>query len=229
MQCVILCAGKGTRMRPITDTIPKPLIPVAGKPILAHIVDALPSEVDELVLIVGYLKEQIMELCGEEYLGKKVIYRAQDDFAGGTGDALMCARDVLQGKFLFMYGDDIHGPETLAHAVQHDHAILGTHSPNPERYGVLVPHANGTLAEIIEKPANPPSNLINIGGFVINTTIFEYSVPVSASGELYVTDMLTAYAKDNPVHIFEQDLWIPLGYPEDIEKAERILGYTKEM
>jgi len=223
MQCVILCAGKGTRMRPLTDTLPKPLIKVCGKSILDHIIGALPAPVDEVVLIVGYRKEQIQEHCGEAHLGKRIVYREQENFAGGTGDALMCAKDVLHGKFLFMYGDDIHGKEALKKAVAAPHAILATHSDSPEKFGVLVPNADGTLASIIEKPENPPSNLINIGGFVINESIFKYTVPASSSGELYVTDMLTEYAKENPVEIFEQDVWVPIGYPEDIEKAERIL------
>lgn len=224
MQCVIVCAGKGTRMSPLTDTCPKPLIQVNGKPILEYIVEALPSEIDELVLIVGYLKEQIIAYCGEKYLGKKVVYRVQENHVGGTGDALLCARDVLHGKFLFMYGDDIHGKETLEEAVLCEYAILGTYSDTPERYGVLVPNEDGTLKEILEKPKNPPSNLINIGGFVIDESIFEYSVPISESGELYVTDMITQFAQVHPVHILKQTLWIPIGYPEDIVKAEEILN-----
>ena len=223
MQCVILCAGKGTRMHPLTVNSPKPLIEVLGKPILEYIVEALPSEVDELVLIVGYRKEQIIDFCDSEYLGKKVTYCEQENFAGGTGDALMCAKNILHGKFLFMYGDDIHGKETLMRAVTYDHAILGTYSETPERYGVLVPHEDGTLKAILEKPQNPPSSLINIGGYVLNDSIFNYVVPLSPSGELYVTDMVTEYAKVNPVQILEQDLWIPIGYPEDIGKAEEIL------
>ncbi len=223
MQCVILCAGKGTRMRTLTENCPKPLIHVCGKPILEHIVTALPGEIDEIILVVSYLKEQIMEVCGDTYCGRRVIYREQMNPAGGTGDALLCAKDVLRGKFLFMYGDDIHGSMTLQKAIKCDHAILGTHSDTPEKYGVLVSNSDGTLKEILEKPENPPSNLINIGGFVINTSIFKYAVPISKSGELYVTDMLTEYAKDNPVQILEQYLWVPLGCPEDIEKAERVL------
>jgi UDP-N-acetylglucosamine diphosphorylase / glucose-1-phosphate thymidylyltransferase / UDP-N-acetylgalactosamine diphosphorylase / glucosamine-1-phosphate N-acetyltransferase / galactosamine-1-phosphate N-acetyltransferase len=214
-------------MRPLTDNCPKPLISVNGKPILEHIVSALPTEIDELVLIVGYLKEHIMVHCGDEYLGRKVTYCAQENFAGGTGDALKYARDVLRGKFMFMYGDDIHGSETLKQAVQEDHAILSTYSDTPEKFGVLVANEDGTLKEILEKPQHPPSNLINIGGFVINTSIFNYDVPVSNVGELYVTDMLTAYAKHNPVKILEQNLWIPLGCPADIEKAEKILAERK--
>jgi len=224
MQCVIVCAGKGTRMSPLTDNTPKPLLFVHGKPILAHIIESLPIEITEVVLIVGYLKEQIIAHCGNEYLGKKVTYCEQKNFAGGTGDALMCAKGVLRGKFLFMYGDDIHGAAALKRAVACNHAILGTHSETPERFGVLVANEDGTLKAILEKPKNPPSNLINIGGFVINDSIFNYSVPVSTLGELLVTDMLTEYAKDNPVQILEQDTWIPIGYPEDIARAEAILS-----
>lgn len=223
MQCVILCAGKGMRMRPLTDNCPKPLVLVSGKPILQYIVEALPPEIDELVLIVGYLKEHIIAHCGETYLGRRVIYREQENHAGGTGDALLCARDVLHDTFLFMYGDDIHGSDTLSRAIQSDYAILSAHSATPERYGVLVSHEDGTLKAILEKPKDPPSDLINIGGFVIDESIFKYTVPKSLSGELYVTDMLTQFAEHHPVHIFPQSLWIPIGYPEDVEKAEEIL------
>jgi len=223
MQCVLICAGKGTRMLPLTESTPKPLLTVCGKPILEHIVEALPSEIDELVLVVGYKNEQIREYCGEEYCGRKVTYIEQKDYAGGTGDALMCAKGVVNGKFLFMYADDIQGSEALAKVVVEDHAMLGMHSDTPEHFGVLVQHGDGTLKEILEKPENPPSNMVNIGGFVVDESIFEYDIAISDSGELYATDMLTAYAVDHPVKIIEQDQWIPIGNPEQIGIAEQIL------
>lgn len=227
MQCVIICAGKGTRMRPLTDTVPKPMIPVCGKPILEHIVRALPEVIDELVLVVGYKREQIEAFCGSEFLGKKVVYAVQENFAGGTGDALLCAKDLLHGKFLFMYADDIHGKEALAKVVTEEHALLGMHSNTPERFGVLEQNSDGTLKQIVEKPEHPTSNLVNIGGFVVDTSIFSYQVEVSQSGELYVTDMLNAYAKEHAVRIVEQDVWLPIGYPEHIVEAEAVLCPTQ--
>lgn len=215
-------------MQSLTDHCPKPLIQVLGKPILQHSVESLPEEITEIVLVVSYLKEQIMELCGTEYFGKKVTYCIQENPAGGTGDALMCTKDVVRGKFLFLNGDDIYGKDKLQEAVQYDHMIFGFHSETPERFGVLVPNEDGTLKAIIEKPKNPPSNHINIGGYVLSDSIFNYQVPLSATGELYVTDMVTEYAKDHPVLILEQDLWIPIGYPEDVEKAEAILKVRAE-
>ncbi len=214
-------------MRPLTETMPKPLIPVCGKPILQHIIEALPSEIDELILVVGYLKEQIVDFIGDEYQGKRVQYVTQEDFAGGTGDALLCAQDYVQGKFLFMFADDIHGKDALAQIVQEENAILSAYSETPERFGVLVQNENGTLKEILEKPENPPSNLINTGVFVAGTDIFTYKVPKSPSGELYATDMLTAYAKDHALMVIEQKQWIPVGYPEHIVEAEAILCPTQ--
>lgn len=211
-------------MYPLTEHTPKPLIEVCGKPILQHVVESLPPEIDELILVVGYLQEQIHELCGIEYLGKKVAYCEQKDFAGGTGEALMCAKALVHGKFLFMYADDIHGSAALKEAVACDHAILSAYSDAPENFGVLVSNEEGALSAILEKPKNPPSNIVNIGGFVLDDAIFSYEVSVSKEhNEVLVTDMITDYAQDYAVQIIMQNKWIPVGKPEDIEKAETVL------
>jgi len=211
-------------MMPLTENTPKPLIKVCGTPLIEHVVAALPSEITEIVLVVGYRGEQIRAFCGNEYMGRKVTYAEQENFAGGTGDALRCAKDLLTDRFLFMYADDIHGAPALKEAVQHPHAILGAFSDEPQHFGVLVENEKGGLVEILEKPKNPPTNKVNIGGLVLDTSIFDYDVPVSAEHqELLVTDMVTLYAKDNFMQIVMQDMWIPVGRPEDIPKAEQIL------
>ena len=223
MQCVILAAGKGTRMRPLTDTLPKPLVTVCGQTILDHIVLALPAVVTEIILVVGYKSEHIKAHCQEEFHGRKVQYVEQQNFSGGTGDALLCAKPLITGKFLFMYADDIHGAEALTKVVKEDHGMLAVHSDTPERFGVLVKNADGTLQKIIEKPKNPPTNLVNIGGFVAEPSLLTYTAAKSVLGEVYVTDMFSAYAADNPVKIIEQDQWLPIGYPEDVARAEAVL------
>ena len=224
MQCVIICAGKGTRMLPLTEHIPKPLIKICGTPLIEHVVAVLPEEVTELILVVGYLGEQIKEHCGSEYLGRKVTYVEQEDYCGGTGDALISAKAELSGRFPFMYADDIHGAAALKEAVRHPQAILAAYSDEPQNFGVLVEDDKGGLIEIVEKPEKPPTNKVNIGGLVLDKSIFDYKVDVSHEhGELFVTDMVTAYAKENFVQIVMQDMWIPVGRPEDIAKAEQIL------
>ena len=204
--------------------MPKPLVPVCGETILTHVVRALPSAINELVLVVGYKQEQIRAFCGEEFLGRRVRYVEQANFAGGTGEALACAQELLTDRFLFMYADDIHGADALAAVVACEHGMLAAHSDTPERFGVLRQNADGTLAGIDEKPTQPASNLINIGGFVVNTAIFDYQVDRTPGGELLVTDLLTAYAAEYPVEIIEQPLWLPIGYPDDIPRAEAVLA-----
>ena len=227
MQCVILAAGKGTRMRPLTESLPKPLVKICDKPLLQHIVEALPEEVDEIILVVNYLKEQIIAFCGTEFCGRQVKYLTQTNPAGGTGDALMCAKDLIRGRFLFMYADDIHGAEALKKVVSYPYAMLSGVSDNPELFGVLELHEDGTLKAIHEKPKEPISNLINIGGVILDTGIFNYQTLPSVGGEILATDMITEFAKTHPVMVVKQDLWIPVGKLEDIEKAEAIICPTK--
>ena len=223
MQCVILAAGEGTRMRPLTETIPKPLLRVCGKPILEHIIEALPPSVDELIIVTGYKGEMIREYIGAEFLGKKVQYLTQENPKAGTADALMCAEGVAKGKFLVMYADDIHGKEALAKVVETSSGMLTARSATPEKFGVLVLRPDGTLEAIIEKPTNPPSNCVNIGGFVVTEDIFKFHAELSASGEYYLTDSITEYAQHCPVTVVEQPLWLPIGYPEHIAEAEAVM------
>lgn len=221
MQCVILAAGEGTRMRPLTLTMPKPMVPVCGVPLIEHIVRPLPPIIDELIIVTGYKGEIIREYCGTEFLGRKVTYVEQPNPKAGTADALMYARDTAKGKFLVLYADDIHGADALEEVVKKEAGMLAARSTTPEKFGVLVLHEDGTLKEIVEKPLVPPSNYVNIGGFVVTEDIFAIHTALSASGEYYLTDTVTEYAKTRPVSVVEQTLWIPVGCPEDIPKAEQ--------
>ena len=217
-------------MLPLTNSIPKPLVQIAGKAIIDYIVLALPPEITELVLVVGYKAEQIRKHCGDQFYGRKVTYVEQSNHTGGTGDALLQAKDSIKDKFLFMYADDLHGSDALQRVVVEDHAMLSMVSANPERFGVLIQNEDGTLKEIIEKPENPPTSLVNIGGFVVEPEILNYQPEKSQTGEVYVTDMLTAYASKYPVKIIKQGVWIPIGYPEDVAKAEsRILSLDEKL
>lgn len=222
MQCVILAAGKGTRLRPLTDHIPKPLVPVAGRVLLDHIVEALPSAVDEIIMVTGYLEDQIKKHCGDQYYGRKVTYVHQAE-PKGTGHALWLCRDLIKGRFLFMFADDIHGAKDLAELVSHERGMLVLQTDTPERFGIVTKHSDGTMADFIEKPEHAPSNLASTGVFVLDEHIFEFEPTVETNGEFYHTDMTREYAKQYPIAVVEQRLWIPVGYPEDIKLAEEIL------
>lgn len=222
MQCVILAAGKGTRLRPLTDNTPKPLVKVGGKALLDHIVEALPSAVDELIIVHGYLGEQIKAHCGDNFFGRKVTYVEQVE-QKGTAHALWLCKDLLKGRFLFMFADDIHGANDIARITSYSRALLTMTTKTPERFGIVVRHPDGTLAEFVEKPSHPPSNLASTGVMVLDTHIFEFEIKIDRGGEYFLTDVIAEYVEKYPMAVVEEDLWIPIGYPEDIEKAEKIL------
>ncbi len=222
MQCVILAAGKGTRLRPLTDNCPKPLVKVGGKTLLDHVVEALPSAVDELIIVVGYLGEQIREYCGDEFRGRKVRYVEQET-QNGPAKALWLCKEHIKGRFILMFADDIHGKDDLARATSYKRSILAITSENPERFGVIVRNADGTLAEMIEKPEHPPSNLVATGPLVLDEQIFQFDPAEPIKGEYFLPEILERYADRYPIAVVEQRLWIPVGYPQDIERAERIM------
>ncbi len=224
MQCVILAAGKGARLRPLTDNLPKPLVKVAGKTLLDHIVSALPSSVDEIIFVTGYLEDQIRAYCGVEFHGRKVTYVTQKE-QKGTAHALWLCKDLLKGRFLFMFADDLHGQFDIARVASYTRAMLTYTTNTPEKFGIVVRHPDGTLAQMIEKPEHPPSNLASTGVMVLDDNIFKYDpYAKETKGEYYLTDVIQEYAKEYPIAVVEQALWIPIGYPEDIEKAEKILA-----
>ncbi len=223
MQCVILAAGKGTRLKPLTENLPKPLVKVQGRPLLDHIIDALPSAVDELIIVIGYLGHMIKEHCGSEYKGRRVTYVVQEE-QNGTARALWLCKDLLHGRFLFMFADDLHGKHDIARLTSYSRGLLSQTAEHPERFGVIVRNPDGTLFEIIEKPQHPPSNLVSTGVMVLDDNIFNYEASKPTNGEYYLTDVIEQYSKDYPLAVVEEDFWIPIGYPEDITSAEKLLA-----
>ncbi|MAZ56462.1 hypothetical protein CL653_01600 [bacterium] len=223
MQCVILAGGKGTRLRPLTDSCPKPLVKVAQKPLLDHIVSSLPSAIDEIIVVVGYLGDQIKEHCGNKFFGRKVTYVEQEE-QKGTGHALWLCKDLVKGRFLYMFADDIHGEKDLLRVTSFTRSMLVYPTKTPERFGIVVRNPDGTLGEFIEKPKHAPSNLASTGVFVLDEHIFEYPPTKEQNGEFYHTDMIVEYAKQYPIAVVEQETWIPIGYQEDIERAEKLLS-----
>ncbi len=226
MQCVILAAGKGTRLRPLTDNTPKPLVKVAGKALLDHIVESLPSAVDELIIVHGYLGEQIIAHCGSEYMGRKVTYVHQIE-QKGTAMALWLCKDLLKGRFLFLFADDIHGKDDLARATSYTRALLVAQVSTPEKFGIVVRNPDGTLGLMIEKPEHAPSNCASTGAMVLDDHIFEFEPQTAVKDEYYLTEVIERYAQKYPIAVVEQNLWIPIGYPEDIDKAEVVLATLK--
>ena len=219
MQAVILAAGKGKRLLPLTAELPKPLISVLGKPILEHVLEALPEDVDEVFIVIGYKGDLISSHFGDNHGVRRLRYIKQENHTGTAG-ALELVRPYLRGKFLLMCGDDIQGRESLQEAIQYPLALIVAPHDNPSKFGVIEVCPNGTLLGIEEKPTMPKSNLVSTGSMVLDERIFSYEPKKQDNGEYYVTDQLAALAREASIQVITQTMWIPIGYPEDIPKAE---------
>jgi len=224
MKAIILAAGEGKRMRPLTLETPKPMIQVLGKPLLHWIVESLPSEITELVIVVGYKGEQIQKYFGNKFEGRSVTYVVQEK-AMGTGHALHLCKHLIKAgeKFLFMFADDLHSPEALKRLVQGGVGVLAHPHSDPARFGVLEIDENNRIVGIEEKPKQPKTNLVAVGVYVFDSSFFTYPMPVSARGEYEYIEPLLGMIRDFNVTIEKTDFWHPIGYPHDIDAAEELL------
>lgn len=224
MQCVILAAGLGTRMKELTKDTPKPMIQVSGKPLLEHHLDILPPEVDEVIMVIGYLGEQIQNYFGAEWKGRKISYVTQTEL-NGTAGAVALAKDKVEGAFLVTMGDDLYHPKDLKRLICHKHAILGYPVEDASRFGIMTTDGNGNLADVVEQPHGFKKGLVNTGAYMLSRDFFRYQgVPKKASDkELGLPQTLMVMAKDVPVVVETACAWQPVGRPEDIPEAEKFL------
>ena len=165
-QAVILAAGEGWRFRPFTVNRPKVMLPVAGKPILQYMVEALAQNgIRNIVMVVGYKREQIFDYMGSgEQLGVDITYVTQKKRLG-TAHALAQAREVAQDEFLVLSGDKLIDAATIARFVTvKPEAVLVKRVEGPERYGVAT-IGEGVVKGIAEQPKEAGSNMVLQGGF----------------------------------------------------------------
>ncbi|WP_302081315.1 bifunctional sugar-1-phosphate nucleotidylyltransferase/acetyltransferase [Salinibaculum rarum] len=219
MQTVILAAGQGTRMRPLTDGTPKPMLPVADRPLAAHTADAaVEAGTDELVFVVGYEADAVRDFFGAEYRGVPVTYAIQDQ-QRGTADAVRAARDALDGDFAVLNGDNLYDPESVAALFAAGPAIAAQEVSDPTSYGVL--STDGTrVTDIVEKPADPPSNLANAGAYVFPAVAREWlDVPESERGEHELTDVVGRVVDEFDVTAVELERWLDVGRPWELLEA----------
>lgn len=222
MQAVILAAGKGTRLRPLTLKVPKPMVPVGGKPILEHTLAALPPEVDEAIIVVDYLAEKIKAHFGDRFGRITITYVTQGERTG-TAAALQYARPHLRRgePFMVVHSDDIYSAEDLKAAVQAGPSVLVAESDYPERFGVCVLDKNGNLDYMLEKPENPPCNLVMTGVYVLPHEIFTIPDTISKNGEITLSEQVGLLAKTIPLKVIRMKFWIPINNHEEYEAAKK--------
>jgi NDP-sugar pyrophosphorylase family protein len=219
MQAVLLAAGEGVRLRPITEKIPKPMVEVSGKNLLERNMDLLPEEVDEVILVVGYLKEAIKDYFGDNYGNRKITYVEQKELLG-TGQALHLCRDFLKGKFLVMMGDDIYSKEDIEKCLKNDWAILTQEVEGVVSGGAIKLDENENLKSIQEGFHQEEKVLVNTGLYVLQKEFFDYDlVPIKDGKEFGLPQTLVNVAQDYPVKVEKASFWLQVGDLEQLERA----------
>jgi bifunctional UDP-N-acetylglucosamine pyrophosphorylase/glucosamine-1-phosphate N-acetyltransferase len=222
MDAIILAAGLGTRLRPHTETTPKPLLFVRGRPILDWTLGALPAAVDHVIVVVHYLAEHI-----ESYLGRQRHVPSWEvvnqHTPRGTGDALRCCRDRLRsGSFLVLNGDDLYGAADLARLAGCRAGLLVHPVSDPRKFGIVFARENGIVDRLVEKPALDGTQLANTGAYVFPPEVFEVELTVSPRGEYEITQYVSTLAERGDFHAVRASFWLPIGDVAAWQAAEKV-------
>ncbi|MFW6045596.1 MAG: UTP--glucose-1-phosphate uridylyltransferase AglF [Natronomonas sp.] len=234
MDAVVLAAGKGTRLRPLTEDKPKGLVEVAGRPILSHCFDRLADlGANELFVVVGYRKEDIISFYGDSYEDIPITYCHQRE-AKGLAHALLTVEEHIDDDFMLILGDNIFEANLgdvlrRQREARTDAAFLVEEVPYEEasRYGVCDTNDYGEITAVVEKPEDPPTNLVMTGFYTFSPAIFHacHLVQPSDRGEYELSDAIDLLLHSGrTIDAIRMDGWrIDIGYPEDRDKAEQLL------
>ena len=234
MRAVILAAGEGIRLRPLTFTRPKHLITIGGKPLLEHILDSLKAAgLNEALIIVYYLGDQLQRFFGDgSRFGMDLRYEKQEAVRG-TADAASFAKSYVDEDFLLIYGDLVVTPDIIKKVVSfHERekpaaSMAVTPVEHPEHYGMIKLDGSHVI-DIIEKPSpeGTPTNLANAGIYLFSPEIFEKieQTRPSKREEREITDSVKLLIQEKKSVLAVQvpsEEWLDVGRPWDLLQATR--------
>ncbi|NHN40963.1 sugar nucleotidyltransferase [Halorubellus sp. JP-L1] len=234
MKAVVLAAGEGTRLRPLTEDKPKGMVEVDGKPLITHCFDQLIDlDVDEFVVVVGYRKQDIISHYDDEYEGVPITYTHQRE-QKGLAHALLTVEEHIDDDFMLILGDNVFQAnlEDVVRRQQEDRAdaaFLVEEVPweDAGRYGVCDTNDYGEITDVIEKPKEPPTNLVMTGFYTFTPAIFHacHLVQPSNRGEYEISEAIDLLIQSGrTIDAIRMDGWrVDVGYPEDRDKAEELL------
>ena len=251
MKAVLLAAGEGVRLLPITATRPKHLIKIVGKPILQYCIEAVKNAgITEAIIVTHYKGDSIRKYFGDgEKLGLKISYVEQKQILG-TGNAAEVAEPYVEDDFVLIYGDLLFGQDAVKNVLQlykpgKTAAVIGVVPiDKPENYGIIELDKQKRVKSIVEKPVvgKAPSNLANAGVYVFGREVFDKLKQIKASvrGEWELTDAVTFLAQEGKTVLaaeLSKDDWFDVGRPWDLLDANvwalnrmehRVLGTVEQ-
>ena len=225
MKAIILAAGKGNRLKPLTDTIPKPLITIKSIPTIDRLFNSLPDEIDEVIIVVEHLKEKIIEHVGDFFYNRKVSYVDQVDMRGTFG-ALLSAKSLLESgeRFHVINRDDIYTKEELQMHLSHKRAfgiqkmmMPGYHSIHIDTDGYI----DGFYPQdTLEKELGA---FVATGSYIADTDIFNLPAVKLRDGEYGLPQTMLSQKDTHPITVVVMKNWLPINSFEDKDNAEKIV------
>ncbi|WP_135366056.1 bifunctional sugar-1-phosphate nucleotidylyltransferase/acetyltransferase [Halosimplex halophilum] len=219
---VVLAAGEGTRLRPLTRNRPKPMLPAANRPILEYVFDALvAADVRQIVVVVGYRRGRVQDHFGPTYDGVDLKYVTQRKQLG-SGHALLQAREAVDGPALVVNGDRVIDANIVRDVVREfedsgEPSMAVLERPETSQYGAVVLH-EGDVAELVEKPDTDEYRLINAGVYAFEPSVFDAIDATDRSdGELALTDTIGRLMDEGRVRgVRTEGMWVDATYPWDL-------------
>ena len=213
-------------MKELTDSLPKPMLMVAGKTLIEHKLDALPPEIDEVVIVVGYFGGVVHDRFGGEYRGKKLFY-VEQDVLDGTAGALWRTKDILKDRFIVFNGDDIYAESDIAQVAATPDWSMLLKELDHVRSGRIV-SSGGSIIAIEEGDVEGGHGFTNTGLYGLDTRIFNFPMVPKAEGNsefgLPQTMLAASKASGIPITAVSASTWMQLTSPEDISAAETLLA-----
>ncbi len=225
-KAVILAAGKGKRLGPLTSGCPKPMLRILDKSVMEHNLEQLSGLVEEIIIIVGHCKEEVEKKIGKEYEGLKIRYIEQAEPLG-TGHAAKLALPFIEKEALFLNGDDIYFRDDLEKCLAKKPAMLVKEVSDPSQYG-QVRAKEGLVKEIVEKPKDTISNLVNTGCSFLPKSAIEREIEKSPRGEYEFVDFLQQIIKEDSLYCIVAQDWFPVTYPWSVSDIARFMLNLKE-
>lgn len=233
MKIVIPLAGYGTRLRPHTWSKPKPLVNVAGKPVLGHVLDMFKDlhKIDEVVFIVGYLGEQVEEYVSKAYPNLKTRYVVQDEMLGQS-HAIWLAREGLTGPMIMAFVDTLIESDLSRLDKESSQSVAWVKEvDDPRRFGVVVLGANGKVERLIEKPSDASNNLAVVGFYyfhkaedLIQAIETQMDQGDQLKGEWYLADAINLMLEQGlEMRVEMVEVWKDCGKPEPLLDTNRYL------
>jgi glucose-1-phosphate thymidylyltransferase len=223
-KAVILAAGEGKRLRPFTETMPKVMLPIANKPLLEYVFDAVrKSGIDEIIVVVGYKKEVIMEYF-KDYKNIKITYVTQDRQLG-TAHALLQAKKHIKDSFIVLAGDNIIDSDSIVKLLKDksEYSLLIKEHPHPSKYGVVFVE-NRNIRRIVEKPKEDIGKYISTGIYKLPRSVFTDIEQCTSEGAHALSSIIQSLVdKRKHINTIFAKSWMDIVYPWDLISVNELM------